>query len=147
MEFRRSKKEDIEEIMTIIKMAQKYLKEEEIDQWQKGYPNESVIEKDIEGGYSYVLIDNESVVGTTYLSFDPEETYKAVYEGQWLTYGDYGVIHRIAVDRELKRKGLASRIIKEVEGICIEKNIKSIKIDTHRENIVMQKFLDRKSVV
>ena len=43
MEFRRSKKEDIEEIMTIIKMAQKYLKEEEIDQWQKGYPNESVI--------------------------------------------------------------------------------------------------------
>ena len=143
MEFRRSKKEDIEEIITIIKMAQNYLKEEGIDQWQKGYPNESVIEKDIEDGYSYVLTDEGSVVGTTYLSFDGEETYKTVYEGQWLSDGDYGVIHRIAVDRELKRKGLSSRIIKEVEAICKEKGIKNIKIDTHRKNIVMQKFLKK----
>ncbi len=141
MEFRRSKKEDIEEIMAIINMAKNYLKEEGIDQWQKGYPNSDVIEKDIDDGYSYVLTDGGDLVGTTYLSFDGEELYNTIDEGQWLNHGDYGVIHRIAVDRELKRKGLASRIVKEVEDICMEKNIKSIKIDTHRKNIVMQNFL------
>ncbi len=143
MEFRKARKSDVKEIMTIINMAKTYLKEEEIDQWQNGYPNGDVIERDIDDGHSYVLIDDDRVVGTTYLSFDGEELYRTIHGGQWLTDGDYGVIHRIAVDRELKRKGLASRIIREVEDRCIERNIKSIKIDTHRKNIVMQNFLKK----
>ena len=69
MEFRRAKKEDVKDIMIIVKMAQDYFKEQGIDQWQGGYPNEEVIEKDIDEGYSYVLTDEGKVVGTTFLSF------------------------------------------------------------------------------
>ena len=39
MEFRKSVKSDIPEIMGIIKQAQDYFKEKNIDQWQNGYPN------------------------------------------------------------------------------------------------------------
>lgn len=142
MEFRRAKKEDVKDIMIIVKMAQDYFKEQEIDQWQKGYPNEDVIKKDINDDHSYVLTDDGKVVGTTFLSFDGEETYKTIYEGEWLTNGIYAVIHRIAVDRNFKRKGIASEILKGIENKCKEK-VKSIKIDTHKANIAMQRFLQK----
>ncbi|WP_455935229.1 hypothetical protein [Haemophilus sp.] len=54
MEFRKSVKSDIPEIMGIIKQAQDYFKEKNIDQWQNGYPNEEVINNDIENEESYV---------------------------------------------------------------------------------------------
>ena len=47
MEFRKSVKSDIPEIMGIIKQAQDYFKEKNIDQWQNGYPNEEVINNDM----------------------------------------------------------------------------------------------------
>lgn len=47
MEFRRSEVKDIHKIMMIIKQAQNYFKENNIDQWQNNYPNEEVINDDI----------------------------------------------------------------------------------------------------
>ena len=47
MEFRKSVKSDIPKIMNIIKQAQSYFKNQNIDQWQNGYPNENVINNDI----------------------------------------------------------------------------------------------------
>lgn len=143
MEFRKSKKQDIEKIISVIKKAQDYLKEQGIDQWQNGYPNKEIIEKDIDDESSYILIDGEKVIGTTVLSFDGEETYNSIYEGEWLTNGDYAVIHRIAVDRDLKRRGLGSKVLKEAEKECENKKVKSIKIDTHRKNKAMQGLLNK----
>lgn len=141
MDFRKSKREDIEKIMMVIKKAQAYLKEQGIDQWQNGYPNEDVIKTDIDNDESYVLVDGKKVIGTTALSFDGENTYNSIYEGEWLTNGDHAVIHRIAIDSDFKRKGLASKILKEVDKECEKKKIESIKIDTHRENMAMQNLL------
>ena len=68
---------------------------------------------------------------------------KNIYNGQWLNNGDYAVIHRIAVSEKAKGKGIASAIIKEVEGLCKENGVNSIKIDTHKDNISMQKLLEK----
>ena len=65
MEFRKSVKSDIPEIMGIIKQAQDYFKEKNIDQWQNGYPNEEVINNDIENEESYVMIKDDKIVATT----------------------------------------------------------------------------------
>ena len=48
MEFRKSRKSDIKEIINIIEEAQSYFKANGIDQWQNGYPNEESIMNDIE---------------------------------------------------------------------------------------------------
>ena len=50
MEFRKSTKSDVIKIMEIVKQAQEYFKSQGIDQWQNGYPNEEVINNDIENG-------------------------------------------------------------------------------------------------
>lgn len=143
MELRRSIKEDIPEIMVIIKKAQEYLKSQGINQWQTGYPTSETIQSDIDEGISYVLTNDKKIVGTTALSFDGEETYDKVHDGEWLTHGDYAVIHRLAVDMESGRKGIAGEILKGVEMICRDRDVVSIKVDTHRENMAMQNFLKK----
>ncbi len=69
-----------------------------------------------------------------FYKFGDDPTYKTVYEGKWLNAEPYGVIHRIAVKSH--RRGVASFCF----SWCVSKG-KNIKIDTHRDNIPMQKSL------
>ena len=74
MIFRKSTEKDLKNIMKIINEAKAFLKNNKVDQWQNGYPNEGVILKDIRNNISYVLEDTGEIIGTTSLSFDVEET-------------------------------------------------------------------------
>lgn len=143
MEFRKAFKSDANSIMNIIKQAQDYFKEQGIDQWQNNYPNYEIVCNDIANNYGYVLLKDNIIIGTAAVSFDGEKTYEHIYDGEWISDGEYVVIHRIAIDSKYKGKGLASFILEKVEKICLEKNIHSIKIDTHRENLAMQKLLKK----
>lgn len=143
MEFRKAFKSDANSIMNIIKQAQDYFKEQEIDQWQDNYPNYETVCNDITNNYGYVLLKDNIIIGTAAVSFDGEKTYEHIYDGEWISDGEYVVIHRIAIDSKYKGKGLASLILENVEKICLGKNVHSIKIDTHRENLAMQKLLKK----
>lgn len=144
MEFRKSRKSDLNRIMEIIKAAQKYMKESGIDQWQDGYPNEDSITSDIESGESYVLEKDGKVIATSYLSFNGESDYNTIYEGEWISDEKYAVVHRVAVDNDLKGNGIAGKVFDYVENICLEKGVYDIKIDTHSHNKSMQRFLEKK---
>ena len=143
MEFRKAVEADVNNIMNIIKQAQAYFKENGINQWQNNYPNVEVINSDIANKSSYVLLKENNIVATAAVSFDGEKTYDAIYQGEWITDNEYAVIHRIAVDNSYKGLGLSSEIIKNVEKLCLNKGVYSIKIDTHEENISMQSLLKK----
>lgn len=145
MVFRRTKAEDISGIMRIIGQAKEYMKNQGIDQWQNGYPNEEVFREDMEKGYSYVAEEQGKIIGTIAVIFDGEPTYDKIYEGAWKTTDEpYAAIHRVAVDAEQKGRGIAGEMIKEVEKMCRERKVYSIKNDTHRDNLSMQR-LQRKN--
>ena len=141
MIFRKTKLEEVSDIMKMIDQAKAYMKEQGIDQWQNGYPNAEAFELDIEKGYSYVMEDDGKVIGTMAVIFDGEPTYDKIYEGAWKT-GDepYAAIHRVAVDAECKGQGIAGAMIDEVVKMCREKGVRSIKNDTHRDNKSMQRM-------
>lgn len=141
MEFKKSVEADVDSIMKIIKQAQDYFKEKGINQWQNNYPNVEVISNDVAEKNSYVLLKNHEVVATAVVSFKGEKTYESIYEGKWISNKEYAVVHRIAVDNNHKGLGLSSQIIKNVEELCIEKGVSSIKVDTHEQNLSMQKLL------
>lgn len=143
MEFRKTTEKDVESVMSIIKQSQNYFKEQGIDQWQNGYPNSQIIKDDIKNDYSYVLLKDNKIVGTTVLSFDGEETYNKIHNGNWLTQNEYAVIHRIAIDNNLKGQGLAGKIIEKVQEKCNKRGVRSIKVDTHEDNKSMQKLLEK----
>lgn len=143
MEFRKGIEGDIPGIMNIIRQAQTYLEECGVDQWQNGYPDIETIRNDIRLGYSYVMVEGDHVLGTVALIFDGEKTYDTIYEGKWLSSGSYAAIHRIAVAARYKGSGLAGDMMKNIENICLNKGVDSIKIDTHEDNKTMQRYLDK----
>ena len=141
MIFRKATVNDINNIMKIINDAKAYFKDMSIDQWQNGYPNEEVIKNDIDNNNSYVLEREGEIVATAMFAIEREKTYDNIYDGKWLTEGEYAVIHRIAVDNKFKGLKLGAEIVKNAIEICKNKGIESIKIDTHKDNNSMQKFL------
>jgi len=141
--LRKTTMKDLRQVMEIIEQGKNYLKSNGIDQWQNGYPNEDVIKEDIVNGYGYVLECEGKVVGTVALSFDGEPWYEDIRDGKWLTNGEFLVIHRMAVSHAVRGTDAASEMIKQSEKLCTSLGVRSIKIDTHKDNIVMQKFVKK----
>lgn len=139
MEFRQAKISDLDQIVEIIELSKKYLKETKVDQWQDGYPAKEDLRRDIESRNSYVLTNKDEIVATTVISLDGESTYNSIFNGEWITNEDYIVMHRVAVHDKYKGKGIFKELIKEAESLALNKGISSIKIDTHRDNISMQR--------
>ena len=139
MKFRQAKISDLDQIVEIIELSKKYLKETKVDQWQDGYPAKEDLRRDIESGNSYVLTNKDEIVATTVISLDGESTYNSIFNGEWITNEDYIVMHRVAVHDKYKGKGIFKELIKEAEILALNKGISSIKIDTHRDNISMQR--------
>jgi GNAT superfamily N-acetyltransferase len=129
-------------IWEILKDAIEQRRQEGSKQWQDGYPNELSIISDMENGYAYVLVENETILAYLAVIFDKEPAYE-IMEGKWLTNGDYLVVHRVAVARQVKGKGIATRLFGQLENLCLEKKVYSIKVDTNFDNIPMLKMLDR----
>ena len=137
MTIRKSLPSDIEEILAIYASAREFMKESgNPNQWAGGYPSRELIDKDIASGDSYVAEENGEIVATFFFKLGVDPTYVNIYEGEWLDDGDYGFIHRIAV------KYHGRNIIGGVFDYCFGIS-KSIRIDTHRDNIPMQRSLSK----
>lgn len=142
-EFRKMLAEDINQVMEVIEQGRAYLKSSGVDQWQNGYPNEEIIKEDIADGIGYVLEYDGKVVGTVAASFGGEPWYNNIYDGKWITNDDFLVIHRLAVSDGVRGKGAALEILRQTEEMCLQRGVRSIKIDTHEDNVIMQKFVKK----
>ncbi len=130
------------DILKIINQAKFYMKENNLNQWDENYPNIETVSCDIKNKVNYVLIDDKKVIGTFVLIFEEDETYKNI-EGKWKTNSLYGTLHRVAIDNDYKGKNLANSILDFAIDKSIEKNIHSIRIDTHEKNLSMIKFIKK----
>ena len=139
MKLRLATANDLKDIMTIINQAKAYFKAQGINQWQDGYPNEISIINDMQRKEAYVLEDNDEVLATVMISTAGESNYNYI-EGKWLQDGKYIVIHRIAIREDQKGKGLAKIILDEAAKLF---DLPSIRIDTHEDNLSMQRFLTK----
>ncbi|NLY18371.1 MAG: GNAT family N-acetyltransferase [Clostridiaceae bacterium] len=146
MIFRKALLTDINGIMNIIRQAQEFFRENGIEQWQNNYPNEETVADDIKHYNGYVLVKGNDIIGTVAVLFQEEKSYGHI-EGKWLSDGQYATVHRIAVAGKYKGKGYASDILRNIEEMCRQKNIFSIRVDTHEKNIAMQKLLDKNGFI
>ncbi len=141
MELRKSAIEDIDAIVKIIEQAQANFKKAGIDQWQDGYPNRGRIERDIENEESYVLTQGSEIAATGVVSFQKEEAYTRIFEGRWLSGGGYAVIHRVAVAQKYQGRQLSAAFLDLAECLCLERGLRSVRADTHEQNLPMQTVL------
>ena len=145
MKFLRAKNKNLPQTLRIIEEAQAYLATQHVEQWQNGYPHKKVILKDLENKESYIVKSKDSIqVATAMFSTRTEPTYTNI-EGQWLTKENatYGVIHRMAVSEKSRGTGIAKFIFNQCESLLKQNRIKSMRIDTHEDNLGMQALLKK----
>jgi predicted GNAT superfamily acetyltransferase len=140
MNFIKAEQHECNIIFDLIKQAKVFLKEQGIIQWQEGYPNLDDIKKDILLQKGYVLKDNGIIVGYACIDFDGEIAYKSL-KGKWVSDNSYVTVHRIVINNKYKGKGLAKQIFVAVEEIAKENGIKSIRVDTDENNIIMKHII------
>jgi len=126
---------DLPAVMQIYKQARQMMaKNGNPNQWTNGHPVQSLIEKDIEAGHSYVCTNNDRVAAVFYFDTTPDPTYTKI-DGAWKREGAYGVVHRIA--RAADAKGAGAFCL----NWCFEQ-IPNVRIDTHKDNAPMLKLLE-----
>ena len=131
--IREARPSDMAEIMKVMDAAKRIMRQSgNMQQWTDGYPSEAVITADMEKDGGYVIEDGDKIVG--YFAFlpSPEPTYARIYEGKWLDdMRPYHVVHRIASYPQVH--GIFSSIM----DFCFSHD-HNIRIDTHRDNTIMQ---------
>ena len=141
MIIRKTTYADVDAVAEIYENAKIFMRKNgNHDQWNLGYPNRDTVLEDIEAGVGYVCEDEGEVVATFMFNIGDDKTYKIMYEGAWKNDRPYAVIHRVAV----KKHGCG------IIDFCFEECFKkypNLKIDTHRDNIPMQRVLERNGFV
>jgi GNAT superfamily N-acetyltransferase len=135
--------QDLPQVMHIIAEAQAFLGAQGVDQWQDGYPDEAIILEDIQTGRGHVLEEMGEVRAIAAIALDGEPTYDAIYEGAWTTPEPYACFHRTAVGAAFRGTGAADALIQGCEAVAKAAGFYAARIDTHRDNLVMQKMLRR----
>lgn len=131
--IREARPSDMADIMTVMDAAKQIMRQSgNMHQWVDGYPSEAVIKADMEVGGAFVIEDDAQIVGYFAFLSSPEPTYDRIYAGEWLDdVLPYHVVHRIASYPQVH--GIFSSII----DFCFSKDA-NIRIDTHRDNHIMQ---------
>jgi hypothetical protein len=143
MYIRKARPEDIDLLMPIFAAAKLFMeKTGNGDQWVAGYPSRELIALNIQNGNSYVCVDDdmEEILATFFFEFAPDETYANIYRGRWLNDKPYGVVHRLA----------SSGKVKGVSDFCLQwcfNRCGNVRIDTHKNNKVMQRVLIRNGYI
>jgi len=135
---------DLENIVAIIESGRAYLKTQGLPQWQNGYgPNREEAAADIERGRGYVLAIAGKAVGYASLIPGPEGS-PALSEGVWAGGEEhYTTIHRVALETSVRGSGLSRAFLEGLIQAARTLGYSDIRIDTHPENVIMQKAIDK----
>lgn len=136
MIIRKATENDLARCLEIYEIARNKMRENgNPTQWGTEYPYDYLIKEDIELGRLYVVDNDGSVEGVFLMESGPDETYMEIV-GNWLNNEPYYVIHRIA------SSGVAKGVVKTAVEFAL-KNTKNVRIDTHENNLTMQKALEK----
>lgn len=142
--LRKSTLTDLPEMLAIYAAAKQYLHQQQIDQWQDGYPDEESIKADIIQQRSYVLICDTRIAAVGVLATQGDPTYAAI-DGQWCSssHQAYVAVHRTAVSEQFRGQHLAQILMSSLMTIAYHDGFKDIRIDTHPDNLGMQHVIQK----
>lgn len=136
MQVRKASFDEIENILSIYASARAFMRESgNPTQWSGNYPDEQTVREDIESGRLHVLFEGETLFGVFALLCEGDKDYDVI-DGAWLNSLPYAAMHRVA------SAGLRGGVVAECVNFCLER-FSDIRIDTHEDNIPMQRALEK----
>lgn len=148
MHIRKATIQDIPELMKIFHAARGIMRDSgNLHQWNDSYPSEDIVRRDIDNGYDIVLCEDDgTIIATMAFIPGPDPTYSIIYEGEWPDSRPYYVIHRIAVGSpgQNAARQLFDWAFESLPQLDTpEGKPECIRIDTHRDNVIMHHVLGR----
>lgn len=135
---RNARLEDLPAIMKVLESGREImLSSGNPHQWPAGYPTREMVLNDIRPSYGKVMEKDGRVVAYFACIPSPDPTYAVIEGGAWLDdQSPYYVVHRIAKLPEAH--GVFRTMMSFLDGVT-----DNIRIDTHRDNLIMQHNLAR----
>ncbi len=137
MYIRLAKMDDLPALLALYAHAREQMKRHQNPhQWGDHDPSSSVLQQDIRQQQLYVILSDEQLCGAFAFVLGEDPTYQQIEEGHWLNSCPYGTIHRLA----------SNDIIPEIFATALrfcEKICANIRIDTHKDNMIMQHLIQK----
>ena len=138
MIIRKAEISDLENIMLMYKSCVTGMLENGINQWDATYPNTEIISQDLEVMTYYVAEIEGEIIGGINIDQNQDETYLAI---DWKDKSNsFLVVHRLGVKEENWGEEMGKRLMNFVEDLVVEKNLKSIRLDTYSGNPKAMEF-------
>ena len=139
MKVRKALFNELPEILTIYETARGFMKQTgNPTQWAGGYPSEELLRSDIDSGFLYVVEDAGVLHGVFAFFPDGDPVYDTLPVA-WRNDRPHAAIHRVASAGT--RKGVLRTCVEYCLSVA-----SNLKIDTHKDNTVMQSALQKLGV-
>ncbi|SPF54158.1 Acetyltransferase, GNAT family [Candidatus Desulfosporosinus infrequens] len=129
--IRKAVSADIKEIMDIIRVTIIEMHSNYNQQWDETYPQEKDFIRDISCGDLYVLERDGKLIAFVCVNTVEPSEYKGLC---WSQSKEAMVIHRMSVDPEYRRKGVAKELMIFAEDLAKIKSNRYLKTDTYSTN-------------
>lgn len=130
--IRKGCRQDLQQIMNIVRRAVDDMESKHIYQWDSIYPNEEVIRDDISEGDLYTFEDSGIIKGIIVLNEFQDREYEDI---KWeFNKGKQLVVHRLCIDPLYQGQGIARLLMGFAEDCGREKGYESIRFDTFVNN-------------
>ncbi|SPT61501.1 Uncharacterised protein [Aerococcus viridans] len=147
--LRESVESDMAQLTGMLEDAIALLAMNNIDQWQNGtISNEDLLDAIMhDQGFVWEQRDATGIAGFCVLDTYDELYEETLAEGKWTVEGPYLAIHRVMVSQHLRGRKVSTQMFLDIKKIAVVNHIASLRIDTHPDNVMMQKTLKRNGFV
>lgn len=129
--------DDLAHIMAIVERAVDEMNHRGNPQWGPGYPSLAHYAGALAEGSLYVAEDG-ALLGCAVFNTEEEPAYASV---SWSLPGPALVIHKMVVDPDAQRRGVASALFAQCEALARAQGLSSLRVDTYTKNDRMQSLL------
>jgi len=130
--------DDLATTLSIVRRSIVAMRSAGVDQWDDHYPDESTLADDIAAESLFLIRCEEQPVGLIVLNEHQEPEYGTV---SWRLGGRVMVVHRLVIDPEFQRRGLATELMRFAEEWAIGV-FDSIRLDAFAANPAAVSFYE-----
>ncbi|WOO87463.1 GNAT family N-acetyltransferase [Mollicutes bacterium LVI A0039] len=129
---------DLEQIVIIVKDAQARMKQDNLIQWQDGYPTREILATDIDKGQMYKLEIAGQVAGICVINDDYYSQYPNTLDKEQCL-----MIHRVAVSSKFLNYGVGTQLLNGSCELIKQFGFDYAVIDTNSQNLKMIKLIEK----
>jgi ribosomal protein S18 acetylase RimI-like enzyme len=140
MRIRLATGEDMPALMGLMRRVVPLMRATGNLQWDETYPNETVLQRDIDLVQLWVAEADTGLAGVAAITMDQEPDYAQV---GWDINEPAVVVHRLAVDPAFRGAGVAGALMQKAEEVAAERGIAILRVDTNTQNAATQRLFPK----